>query len=100
MNTVASDPILRDRMIAAAAEAGIPSPSTWVDERRLQLVSTPGIDAGDSSTTVAGIWEYQMAFRAQNPPPSASFAYVPLGGDPSAITDNHIRAAVDLVASV
>ena len=80
VTAAANDPHLRDRLISAAAEAGIDAPDQWVDTRmRLLAAATVNAD-GD---TVASVYAYTVA---QMPPPP--------GENPAAVTDNFLRAAL------
>ena len=80
VTAAANDPHLRDRLISAAAEAGIDSPDQWVDTRVRLLAAAPVNSAGD---TVASVYAYAAG---QMPPPP--------GENPAAVTDTFLRAAL------
>lgn len=80
VTAAANDPHLRDRLISAAAEAGIDSPDQWVDTRVRLLAAAPVNSAGD---TVASVYAYAVG---QMPPPP--------GVNPAAVTDTFLRAAL------
>lgn len=77
----AQDGDLLARAVALAAEAGIENPQAFIESRRHQLAAAPVSESGD---TVASVYEYasmQPRYRA--------------GEDPAAVTDDHLRAAID-----
>ena len=80
VTAAANDPHLRDRLISAAAEAGIDSPDQWVDTRVRLLAAAPVNSAGD---TVASVYAYAVG---QMPPPP--------GENPAAVTDAFLRYAL------
>ena len=76
----AQDSDLLARAIALAAEAGIENPQAFIESRRHQLAAAPVSESGD---TVASVYEYAAAqprYRA--------------GEDPAAVTDDHLRTAI------
>lgn len=85
ITTAAADADLRDRIVSAAAQAGIDAAQHQVDSRLRQLVSTPITDAGD---TLASVLEYAIATYTPTPRP---------GQNAAAVTDQMIRDAVAAV---
>jgi len=82
-----SDPDLLQRLIATAEQAGIPSAQSWCEHNLGQLINA---DVGAGST-IATVHAYAAAVRQ-----TAVDALPPLPGrDPAAVTDTHLRAAVD-----
>ena len=78
------DPDLRDRLMSAAAEAGVPNPAAWVEENSRRLAAAPVDEAG--SDTIAGVYAYAKASRPPAP-----------GANPAAVLDSYIRHAVQAV---
>ena len=76
----AQDRDLLARAIALAAEAGIEQPQAFIESRRHQLAAAP-VGSGDS--TVASVYEY-----------AASLPRYRTGEDPAAVTDDHLRTAI------
>ena len=77
----AQDRDLLARAIALAAEAGVENPQAFIESRRHQLAAASVSESGD---TVASVYEYaamQPRYRT--------------GEDPAAVTDEHLRAAID-----
>ena len=86
----AADTHLRDRFIAAAQEAGVPQAEFWVDQNRGDLTRSSVGDPGNADATIVSVYAYAAAVYKQTAPP-------PPGFDPAAVTDNHIRAAIQNV---
>ena len=80
----AQDRDLRARAIALAAEAGIESPQAFIESRRHQLAAASVSESGD---TVASVYEYAAAQPRYR-----------TGEDPAAVTDDHLRAAIQNLA--
>lgn len=74
------DPHLRERLVAAAAKAGIPDGGSLVSRDVMAIMCQPVTEAGD---TIASVYAYAVA---QMPPPP--------GQNPAAVTDAHLAAAV------
>ena len=55
VTAAANDPHLRDRLVSAAAEAGIDAPEQWVATRMRLLAAAPVNASGD---TVASVYAY------------------------------------------
>lgn len=82
-----SDPDLLARLVATAEQAGIPNASAWTQEHMGALICTPVQD----DQTIADVRAYAAAVREQ-----AVAALPPAPGfDPAAVTDVHLRTAVD-----
>lgn len=88
----ATDPDLRNRFIAAAQEAGIPNVEYWVDSNRGNLTRASVGDPGDAAATVASVYAYAYNVYRQTVPPKP-------GANPGAVTDDHIRHAVQAVVT-
>ena len=80
----AQDRDLLARAIALAAEAGIESPQAFIESRRHQLAAA-SVNGG--SDTVASVYEYAAAQPRYR-----------TGEDPAAVTDDHLRAAIQNLA--
>ena len=80
----AQDSDLLARAIALAAEAGIEQPQAFIESRRHQLAAAPVSESGD---TVASVYEYAAAQPRYR-----------TGEDPAAVTDDHLRAAIQNLA--
>ena len=76
------DEDLLDRLISAAAVAGIPQPQVWVQTHARQLATAPVNGAGD---TVASVYAYAVATYSPTPRP---------GANPATVTDQFLSAAV------
>ena len=76
------DEDLLDRLISAAAVAGIPQPQVWVQTYARQLAIAPVNEAGD---TVASVYAYAVATYSPTPRP---------GANPATVTDQFLSAAV------
>ena len=85
ISKAADDQNLRDRLISAAAEAGIPNPHQWVDTNARQLASAP-ISEGNVTDSIASVYAYAVTNRTP-----------PAGADPAAVTDAYLRHAVQEV---
>ena len=81
----AQDSDLLARAIALAAEAGIDNPQAFIESRRHQLAAAPVSESGD---TVASVYEYAAAQPRYR-----------TGEDPAAVTDDHLRAAIQSLAA-
>lgn len=76
----AADPDLRDRLVAAAAKAGIPDGGSLVSRDVMAIMCQPVTEAGD---TIASVYAYAVA---QMPPPP--------GKNPAAVTDTYLAEAL------
>lgn len=83
ISQASKDEDLLDRLISAAAAAGIPQPQVWVQTNARQLAIAPVNEAGD---TVASVYAYAVATYSPTPRP---------GANPAAVTDQFLSAAVD-----
>lgn len=83
----AADPDLRARLVAAAQEAGIRNAEQWVDANRGDLTRA---EVGEGTSTVASVYAYALGEFKRIVPPRP-------GENPGAVTDNHIRHAVEQV---
>ena len=81
----AQDSDLLARAIALAAETGIDNPQAFIESRRHQLAAAPVSESGD---TVASVYEYAAAQPRYR-----------TGEDPAAVTDDHLRAAIQSLAA-
>lgn len=88
-----NDGDLRDRLIAAAEQRGILSPASAVDAQLGRLVSIPITVAGQA-TSVTDVHAYANAVRKEY---LADSRALPAGLNPGAVTDDHLRAAIDAV---
>lgn len=86
----ATDPELRARLVAAAQEAGIPNAEYWVDANRGSLTRASVGDPGNAAATVASVYAYAWNVYRETLPQKP-------GANPGAVTDDHIRHAVDTV---
>ena len=77
------DEDLLDRLVSAAAVAGIPQPQVWVQTNARQLAIAPVNGTGD---TVASVYAFAVASYSPTPRP---------GANPAAVTDQFLSAAVD-----
>jgi hypothetical protein len=82
ITAAASDPELLERMISAAAEAGIRDPQGWATMNARRIVASALPNGGG---TVASAYAYAQATYAPMPSP---------GSNPAAVTDAYLRAAV------
>lgn len=89
INETASDPALRERMIAAAAEAGIENPSAWVDARS-RLIAATEVASGDGQT-VADAYVWARDRRREH---LAEAQALPPGENEGAVTDDYLRYVV------
>ena len=80
----AQDSDLLARAIALAAESGIDNPQAFIESRRHQLAAASVSESGD---TVASVYEYAAAQPRYR-----------TGEDPAAVTDDHLRAAIQNLA--
>lgn len=84
ISAASKDNDLRDRLISAAEEKNIPNPVGWVDQNARKLVLSPVSD--EIPDTVASV--YSFAVNTYPLPP---------GMNPSAVTDDYLRYAVEKV---
>lgn len=84
------DQDLRDRLFAAAEQAGIPSPQEWVD-RKLGALLTAQV-AGDQ--TIVDAHAYADSVRKEY---LADERALPPGINPGAVADAHLAAAIAAV---
>lgn len=87
----AKDNDLRERFIALAAEQGIDNPHGFIDSKLQQLASAK-VGAGED--TIASVYEYADAIYNQE----LSKLTTP-GKNPAAVTDEHIRYALNVLRS-
>lgn len=79
-----NDTDLRDRFVAAAEQLGISNNAqNWVEQNKGRLVA---VDI--AGTTVTDVHAYAVATYVPTPRP---------GENPAAVTDDHIRAAIEAV---
>ena len=81
----AGDELLVERIVSAAAEAGIDNPEGWARLNARRVVATPITEAGD---TPASVFAYAVATYQPVPRP---------GENRAAVTDDYLRAAVAAV---
>ena len=86
---------LIDRFIAAAELLSIPEARTVIVDALPALISQQ-IEVNGESTTVASVYAWASSERRKI---LASDAALPPGRNPSAVTDDHLRAAVLAVLS-
>ncbi len=85
ISEAARDSDLMDRLMSAAAEAGVTNPAAWVAENSRRLASAP-VAEGDETNTIASVYAYARDTRAPAP-----------GANPAAVNDDYIRHAVQTV---
>ena len=85
--SASSDTDLRRRFRAVAAAMGIDNPQAFVESRLDELAAAPVDDEG---STVGSVYEYAVATYKPAPRP---------GENPAAVTDDHLRYAIDKVRS-
>lgn len=78
---------LQERFVAIAAEQGVPDPQSWVYSHAYALACAPVDDSGNS---VASVYEYADGQYRKN-----IAALVAPGKDPSSVTDDHLRHAIN-----
>lgn len=83
------DTDLKDRLVAAAEQAHIPQPATFVEANIGKLISTP-ID-GDTTITTVHAYAADVRRIAVEALPEAP------GKNPGAVTDTHLAAAIAAV---
>lgn len=84
---------LQQRLIAAAEQMGITAAQSAVVQNLGALISKP-ITVNGEETTVTKVHGYASQVRAEL---LASAAALPPGLNPSAVTDDHLRAAIAAV---
>lgn len=82
ITAAASDPELLERIISAAAEAGVRDPGGWATMNARLIVSAP-LPGGVG--TPASVYAYAVATYQPTPTP---------GANPAAVTDAYLRSAV------
>lgn len=85
ISDAAQDADLRDRLLSAAAEVGIQNAAQWVNDNARRLAAAP-IAEGDTTNTIASVYAYARDTRPPAP-----------GANPSAVTDDYLRHAVQAV---
>lgn len=80
------DSDLLERITAIAAAEGIANPDQWVGMRIRQIVAADLDGDGGASNSIASVYEYAVETTPPRP-----------GANPAAVTDDHIRTALQCV---
>ncbi len=91
------DTDLRERAIAIASSLGIENPEYFVNSHLVELALAKG--QADSDQSIADILEYSRNVKAEKRAElEAQLRAIPTpGGDLSAVTDDHLRYALNLL---